>query len=167
MNRKQGKDAILICLPILAIISMVIISPADKVNFSDSNPFLLVGVAFAQQDIGGGGGNSPDFGTSPDAGTYPGDNTTDPGVFPADNSTDFGATQANSTDLTTALGGNTTDVLAAAQSNTTLPEAIGGGNATGANPAVPEFGPIALLVLVISILSTVIISLKTRIRFVR
>ena len=166
MDRKQGKDAILICLPILTIIFMAIISPADKVNFSDLNPYSLMGVAFAQQDIGGGG-NPPDFGTSPDAGTYPGDNTTDPGVFPADNSTDFGATQANSTDLTTALGGNTTDVLAAAQSNTTLPEAIGGGNATGANPAVPEFGPIALLVLVISILSTVIISLKTRIRFVR
>jgi predicted secreted protein with PEFG-CTERM motif len=138
----QGKYALTFLTLVLVLTTTNFISSNDG-----SASLLHLGTVYAQ--------SPPDLGT--------GDNSTDLGA-PGDNSTDLGGPSGNPGDLGS-LGDNPTDL-----------GLTPGGNLTGNMPSVqnstgsattPEFGSIALAVLVLSILSIIIISARTRLRFSR
>lgn len=144
-------------------------------NFLSNNDHAssFYGIAYAQSPPGIGGGS--DLGSPGDNSTgLPGDNSTDPGNISGGSGTDLGPPGANSTDLGAAPGGPSD--LSMPGDNMTGPGALpDAGNVTtmpstqsdqGAkSSAVPEFGPMVSVMLVLSIVSIVIFSARTRLRF--
>lgn len=108
-------------------------------------PFLITAYAQTPRSPGANLPNPADLG-------LPSDNSTGIGSL-SDNSTDLSALSPdNSTDLGAALGDNSSNLTNTPQTSPT----------SGAT--VPEFGPISLAVLVISIMSIIVISARTRLR---
>jgi predicted secreted protein with PEFG-CTERM motif len=123
----------------LFLTSVLILTIANFIFANDkfASP-LHIDIAYAQ--------SPPDFGGTSDLGA------------PTDNSTDLGGTSNapsdNSTDLGLVPEGNLTGNVSSAQNSTV-------------STATPEFGSTALAVLVLSIVSIIIISTRTRLRFSR
>ncbi|MFZ0184417.1 MAG: PEFG-CTERM sorting domain-containing protein [Nitrosotalea sp.] len=109
-------------------------------NISTSIPFVTI-PAYAQQTPGTSLPNPADLG------------------LPADNSSSSSASSDNSTDLN-ALSPSTAD-LGAVSTNSTNPAYT----QTTQSATVPEFGPVSLAVLVVSVMSIIIVSARTRLRF--
>ena len=111
------------------------------------------------------------YAQTPDPGANPNDplaadNSTN--SMPSDNSTDLGMPSDNSTTSDLAPTDPSAD-LGMPNDNTT---SIAGDNTTSSstsnltsNAAVPEFGPLASIVLVISVLSILVFSAKTKLKF--
>ncbi|WP_101477922.1 PEFG-CTERM sorting domain-containing protein [Candidatus Nitrosotalea bavarica] len=91
-------------------------------------------------------------------------NSTDLGL-PSDNSTSSGAPSDNATDLSALSPDNSTDLGAALGNNSTSLTNTPQTASPTSSATTPEFGPISLAVLVISIMSIIIISSRTRLRF--
>jgi predicted secreted protein with PEFG-CTERM motif len=124
---------------VLFIAFILILGAVSLIPINDNHaPLLsLTGIAMAQ---------TPDLGTS--------DNSTDDlGSLPTDNSTDLNSLlEDNSTTVGSSSTGSTSE--GTPQSSTS-------------GTTVPEFGSIASMILVISIISIIIISARTRLKFLR
>jgi predicted secreted protein with PEFG-CTERM motif len=118
-------------------------------NITTLFPSLSI-AAYAQTPRGFGGNQLP--------------NSTDLGL-PSDNSTGLGSLSDNSTDLSALSPDNSTDLGAALADNSSSLTNTPQTSPTSGGATVPEFGPISLVVLVISIMSIIVISARTRLRF--
>lgn len=142
-----GVSAILLSILILTVANFAILN-------DDSSLFKF---AYAQ---------TPDPGASPDD-PLAGDNSTNSGM-PSDNFTDPSMSSDNSTDLgmmppdPSADLGLPTDNTTSIADNTTSSSPPS--NPTS-NAAVPEFGPLASIVLIVSVLSILVFSAKTKLKF--
>lgn len=136
------------------LLSILILTVANFAVINDGSP--LFKFAYAQ---------TPDPGANPDdplagdnfTNSMPSDNFTDPGM-PSDNSTDLGMTP---TDPSADLGLPPDNTTSSVGDNTTSSPASN----LASNAAVPEFGPLASAVLVFSVLSILVFSAKTKLKF--
>ena len=129
----------------LFIVFILILSAVSFISMSDKHvsPLSLTGIAMAQYQDLGTLDNSTD-----DLGSLPTDNSTDLDSLLVDNSTVLGL---NSTGNPTSGGSTSGGTSQSSTSGTT----------------VPEFGSIASMILVLSIISIIIISARTRLKFLR
>jgi hypothetical protein len=138
----------------LVLMSVLILAVASFAVMGDG--LSLFKFAYAQ---------TPDPGANPDP--TAGDNFTDMGM-PGDNSTDPSMPSDNSTDMSSApidpsagLGmpaDNSTDISSADNMTSTTSN-------SASNATVPEFGPLASIVLVFSVLSILVFSAKAKLKF--
>lgn len=136
------------------LLSILILTVANFAVINDGSS--LFKFAYAQ---------TPDPGANPDdplagdnsTNSMPSDNFTDPGM-PSDNSTDLGLTP---TDPSADLGLPSDNTTSSVGDNTTSSPTSN----LASNAAVPEFGPLASIVLVFSVLSILVFSAKTKLKF--
>jgi predicted secreted protein with PEFG-CTERM motif len=152
MQVKNNKALFLTCV--------LILSTANTILSGNNSPssLFLTRLAYAQ---------SPDVGSDQDIGT--GDNSTDLGPLPDDNSTNMATAPSDPyADLGTIPSDNSTDLSPTDNltSTETTPSTMLPQNSTS-GVATPEFGPIASAVLVLSLVSIIIISARTRLKFSR
>jgi hypothetical protein len=140
----------------VVLLSILILTVANFAVFNDDSS--LFKFAYAQ---------TPDPGTASPDDPLAGNNSTDSGM-PSDNFTDPGMTSDNSTDL----GATPIDPaanLGLPSDNTTSSVGDNTSSSTTSTPtynaAVPEFGPLASIVLVFSVLSILVFSAKTKLKF--
>lgn len=143
----------------IVLMSILILTVANFAFMGDSFSSSLFKLAYAQ---------TPDPGANPDP--TAGDNSTDMGM-PSDNSTDLGMPNDNSTDLGSAsidpsadLGMPTDNIMGTGVGDNLTGTSTQSSNLTS-NTAVPEFGPLASIVLVFSVLSILVFSAKTKLKF--
>lgn len=143
----------------IVLMSVLILTVANFVFMGDNFSSSLFKLAYAQ---------TPDDPTANFDDPLAGDNSTNFGM-PSDNFTDLGMPSDNSTDLGIApidpsadLGLPTDNTMSNVGDNLTSSSTTSN---LASNTAVPEFGPLASIVLVLSVLSILVFSAKTKLKF--
>lgn len=151
--------------PTLFLASVLVLAIFGIISSNGLDALPIYGIAFAQ--LSPNAGSNPDLGAPGDNSTgLPGNNSTDLGGVPGGN---LGGAGQNATDLGApgdlgVPGENTTDLGPGPAGNlTNTPAAQAAPNSTSST--VPEFGPMVSLILVASIVSIIIFSARTRLRF--
>ncbi|HZS73775.1 MAG TPA: PEFG-CTERM sorting domain-containing protein [Candidatus Nitrosotalea sp.] len=142
-----GMSTVLLSILILTVANFAVVNDGPS----------LFKFAYAQTPDPGSSPDDPLAGDNSTNSGVPSDNFTDPGM-PSDNSTDLGLTPS---DPSADLGMPTDNTTSSVGDNTASSSASN----LASNAAVPEFGPLASIVLVISVLSILVFSVKTKLKF--
>ncbi len=137
------------------LMSILILTVANFAVMGDSFSSSLFKSAYAQTPDPGADFSDPLAGDNSTNSSMPSDNFTDP----SDNSTDLGSTPIDSSADLGAPTDNTTSSVGDNPSSSTTSS-----NPTS-NAAVPEFGPLTSIVLVFAVLSILVFSAKTKLKF--
>ncbi len=137
------------------LMSILILTVANFAVMGDG--LSLFKFAYAQTPDPGSDFSDPLAGDNSTDSGMPSDNSTDMGM-PSDNSTDMGVTP---TDPSADMGLPSDNTTGSVGDNTTSSPPSN----LASNAAVPEFGPLASIVLVISVLSVLVFSAKTKLKF--
>lgn len=142
-----GVSAVLLTILILTVANFAVITDGSS----------LFKFAYAQTPDPGANPDDPLAGDNSTNFGMPSDNFTDPGM-PSDNSTDLGLTPI---DPSADLGLPSDNTTSSVGDNATISPTSN----LASNAAVPEFGPLASTVLVFSVLSILVFSAKTKLKF--
>lgn len=141
----------------IVLMSVLILTVANFAFMGDSFSSSLFKLAYAQTPDPGTDFSDPLAGDNSTNSGMPSDNYTDMGM-PSDNSTDMGMTPIDpAADL--GLPSDNTTGSAGDNTSSSPPSNL------ASNAAVPEFGPLASTVLVFSVLSILVFSAKTKLKF--